>query len=113
MNYFSTENINGLTIVRFSFREISIDQREELKKELDQLLHEGHSKFIFNMKQIGYFTSLMITTTLFFAREISKRDGEIKLCELSDDAMDVVRLTRLDKVFEIYNNEERAIKSFV
>jgi len=112
MIYFTVERLEGLTIVRFSFKEISIGQREELKKQLDDLLRTDHNKYVFNMKEVGYFTSLMIATTLFFARELGKRDGEIKLCELSDDAMDVIRLTRLDKVFKTYPTEKEAIESF-
>ena len=112
MEYFSKEHIDDVTIVRFHFKEISIDQREELKKGLDALLKTNHNKYVFNMAKIGFFTSLMIATTLFFAKEITKKDGEIKLCEMSDEAMDVLRLTRLDRVFETYATEKDAIKSF-
>ncbi|MBU0570717.1 MAG: STAS domain-containing protein [Candidatus Omnitrophica bacterium] len=112
MEYFSKDHINDVTIVRFRFKEISIDQREELKMELDELLKTHHDKYVFNVAQIGFFTSLMIATTLFFAKELTKKDGEIKLCSLSDEAMDVLRLTRLDRVFEAYATEQEAVESF-
>ena len=112
MEFFLKRHVNDVTIISFQFKEISIDQREELKKQLKELLETHHDKYVFNMRKIGFFTSLMIATTLFFAKELSKKDGEIKLCEMSDEAMDVLRHTKLEQVFETYDTEKEAVESF-
>jgi hypothetical protein len=41
-----------------------------------------------------------------------KRDGDLKLASLSDQAAVILELTRTDRLFEIYNSAAEAMRSF-
>jgi len=112
MAYFTTDQNQGSTIVRFVFSEIGFKEREELKNELSSLLKEGDNKYIFNLSHVGFLSSLVIATMVFFSKEARGRGGEVKLCELTPEAQQVCQITRLDAVFDIYDTETEAISSF-
>ncbi|MCK4851760.1 MAG: STAS domain-containing protein [Candidatus Omnitrophica bacterium] len=112
MKYFSNEQTGDITVVRFRFNMVDLRQREELKKDLAGLLESGNRKFIFNMSEIGFLSSLMIATIIFFAKDVRSGQGDVKLCELSDEARNVFRITRLDRVMEAYDTERQAMESF-
>jgi anti-anti-sigma factor len=111
MAYFVSEKKEGVIIVRFGFSEISLSQREELKMALKKLLN-GDSHFVFNLSRLGFLSSLVIATIVFFAKEIRAKNGDVKLCSLSPESRNVASIVRLDKIFEIFEQEKEALDSF-
>ena len=111
MTYFTHEKIQEIDVVRFCFREIGLQQREELKKALNSLAPEKGGKFVFNLASVGFLSSLAIATLVFFAKNVRETCGEVKLCAASDVTKNVIKIVQLDKVFEVYDTEQEAVKS--
>ena len=111
MTYFTSEKKEGVVVIRFDFNEINLSQREELKKALKKLLN-GDSHFVFNLSKLGFLSSLVIATIVFFAKEIRAKNGDVKLCSLSPESRNVASIIRLDKIFEIFEQEKEALDSF-
>ena len=111
-NLFSTTVSGSVTVIRFCFNELSLDQREYLKKELNALLRNGNRDFIFDLSRVGFISSLVIALVVFFAKEVRKDKGDVKLCGLSSDGFSIFQLTQLDRVFELYETEHDALESF-
>jgi len=112
MAYFYVEKVNDVNVVRLSFNEINFTEREELKKELAAAYVPGETRFVFNLSKIGFLSSLVIATMLFFAKTVREQGGDVKLCEAAESAKYVIKITLLDKIFEIYETEKEAIRSF-
>ncbi len=110
--FFSKEKIQDVNIVRFFFNEINLEQREELKKELNKMLREDEKNFVIDLSRVGFVSSLVLATIVFFAKEVKKNGGGLKLSGLSNEAYSIFQLTQLDKIFEIYDTENAAIESF-
>ena len=110
--FITTEKVQDIDVIHFSFDEIDLNQREELKKELQVLLGEGGTKFVIDLSKVGFLSSLVIATIVFFAKEVRKNNGKIKLCGLSSEAFGVFQLTQLDKIFELYETEHDALECF-
>ena len=109
----SLDKQGEVAIIRFTFNEISLDQREKLKKELYLLVSNGDGKkVIINLARVGFLSSLLIALIVFFAKEVRKKQGNVKLAGLSDEALSLFQLTQLDKVFELYDTEHDALESF-
>lgn len=111
MAFFVTEKKKDVLIVRFAFDEISLQDKEILKNELTLLLGKGN-KFVFNMAKIGFLSSMMIATVVFFAKEVTSQKGTIRLCMLSDNAKEVLKITRIDQLFKTFATEEEALQGF-
>ncbi|MFQ5951818.1 MAG: STAS domain-containing protein [Candidatus Omnitrophota bacterium] len=110
--FFSSEKIQDVVVIRFLFNEINLVQREKLKKGLQQILHDNGKKFIIDLSGVGFVSSLVLATIVFFAKEVRIGEGELKLCGVSTEARSVFQLTQLDKIFEIYDTEHDAIESW-
>ncbi|NQT33073.1 MAG: STAS domain-containing protein [Candidatus Omnitrophica bacterium] len=107
-----TEQDQDVVIIHFSFNEINLEQREALKKELNDLMPSGGKKFVLDLSKVGFLSSLVLATIVFFAKEARKNNGEVKLSCLSGEALSIVQLTQLDKIFETYPTNQEAIASF-
>ena len=49
MTHFTYEKIQNVDIIRFCFNEIGLQQREELKKELDSVAPDTGGQIVFNL----------------------------------------------------------------
>jgi len=110
--FFSTDKINDIDVIRLSFNEINLEEREQLKKDLVSVLAAGTQKFIIDFSKVGFLSSLVIATIVFFAKEVRNKGGDVKLCFLSKEARSVFEVTQLNKIFELYNTDQDAAASF-
>ena len=111
-NFLTSEKVGDVTVVRFSFNEITRDQREEIKKNLQELMDAGETKFIIDLAKVGFISSLVIATIIFFAKQVNENGGKIKISGLSGEAFSIFQLTQLDKVLELYETEHDALESY-
>jgi anti-sigma B factor antagonist len=84
----------------------------EFDRQIQRHLETGHSKIIIDCRKMGYISSLGIATLVALQLKLRRRGGEVKLAAIFGPAMDVMRLVRLDKMFDIYGDLEFARKSF-
>ena len=110
--FISVKKVDNINVVTFSFNEIGLVDREELKENLNKLLNEGETQFVLDLSKIGFFSSLVIATIVFFAKEVRQNKGDVKLINLSSQAFSIFQLTQLDKVFKLYESEQEAIEAF-
>ena len=101
-----------VSVISFVFNEINLEQREVLKKELTDLTSPEEENYILDLSKVGFLSSLVIATIVFFAKEVRAKGGQVKLCGLSGEAEAVFKLTNLDKIFESYATEHDALDSF-
>jgi anti-sigma B factor antagonist len=111
-NLIKHEKIASVNVIRLVFNEINRDQREDLKKQLKDLLDTGGKKFIMDFSKVGFLSSLVVATIISFAKELFSRNGHLKLFSTSNEPLAVLRLTKLDRIFEVYKNENEALESF-
>ena len=110
--FVSTEKAGDVTVVRFSFNEISRDQREQIKQDLQKLMDAGERKFIIDLTKVGFISSLVIATIIFFAKQVKENGGAIKISGLSSEAFSIFQLTQLDKILDLYESETDALENF-
>jgi anti-sigma B factor antagonist len=110
--FLTSEKFDGVVIVRLSFNEINRDQREEIKKDLQKLLDAGERKFIIDLAKVGFISSLVIATIIFFTKAVREKNGYVKISGLSSEAFGVFQLTQLDKILELYETEHDALESY-
>jgi anti-anti-sigma factor len=109
--FFSIERTEDISVIRLSFNEINLEQREELKKDFLDVIASGARKFVIDFSRVGFLSSLVMATIVFFAKEVGKNNGVVKLSGLSREARSVFQLAQLDKVFELYDTEHDAVES--
>jgi anti-anti-sigma factor len=68
---------------------------------------------VVNLKDVTFVDSTGLSTLIYAMKRARELDGEVRLCCLQSPVRMLFELTRLDKVFEIFTNEEDAIKAFI
>ena len=70
------------------------------------------TKILIDMGNITFLDSSGLGALVAIWRSISSRDGEVKLCRISPSVRTVFELTRIHRIFEIYDTEEEALASY-
>lgn len=69
-------------------------------------------KVVLNFGGVSFMSSGMIGKLVLFNNKCKSSDVKLKLCSISDNLMEVFKITRLNKVFDIYKSEDKAVAAF-
>ena len=77
-------------------------------------LVEGTSKInlVINFCNVSFLTSSALGLLIRISKKIYETEGKLNLCSIDPKIFEVFRITRLDKVFDIYNDQEEAVGNF-
>jgi anti-sigma B factor antagonist len=88
------------------------DAASELRATLRMLSGEGCRKILLNMAEVSYVDSSGLGVLVSEAARMGAQRGRIKLLNLANRVVELLLTTRLYTVFEVYDDEARAIRSF-
>ena len=80
--------------------------------EVRPLLRVDRPQIVFDLAAVRQIDAAGIDMLLQCMTEASRRDGDLKLANLSPHAAVILELTRTDRLFEIYETATDAVKSF-
>ncbi|MCZ6778905.1 MAG: STAS domain-containing protein [Acidobacteria bacterium] len=83
-----------------------------LREEVRKLLDEGETHFILDMLGVPFMDSASIGEVVACSKRAGEKKGLIKLV-MKDRVHNLFTMTRLDRVFDIYDGVEDALAGFV
>jgi anti-sigma B factor antagonist len=83
-----------------------------LRTAIRRLLEEGKKKILLNLAGVGYIDSSGIGELVSSYTAINKEDGQLKLLNLTQKLQDLLTITKLLTVFDVYESEEEALAGF-
>ena len=83
-----------------------------LRTAIRRLLEEGKKKILLNLAKVGYIDSSGIGELVSSYTAINKEGGQLKLLNLTQKLQDLLTITKLLTVFDVYESEEEALASF-
>ena len=108
----STRKVEGVSIVDLRGRIDFGDGSTRLREILGELVTRGRKKVLLNMQEVDFVDSSGIGEMVRGHVQLAKIGGQLKLVNLSKHVNMLLQVTRLNKVFEIFDNELDGIKSF-
>lgn len=103
---------NGITIVDLSGRVTLGDGASALREALHQLADSGHRKVLLNFADVSYIDSSGIGLLVSSFATFNRLGGKLKLLHLGNRVKDLLVITKLYTVFDVYDTESTAIQSF-
>lgn len=86
---------------------------ETIGREIEQLVAKsGHPKFVINFSNINQVSSSMLGVLIALNTQTKNMHGELRLAAIPTSIMQVFQLTRLDKLFKIYDSTHAAVTKF-
>ena len=80
--------------------------------EIDRLLAEGRRNVLIDMKALTWINSTGLGILLAGHGSIRRAGGEMKIVHLSDTVENLLAVTKLNRIFEVYGDEVEALRSF-
>jgi anti-sigma B factor antagonist len=87
-------------------------QARQFHEDVRPLLSVDRPQIVFDLAAVRQIDAAGVDVLLECMTEASKRDGDLKLANLSPHAAVILELTRTDRLFEIYETATDAVKSF-
>lgn len=84
----------------------------ELRNKVRALLEGGKKKILLNLAGVGYVDSSGIGEFVSSFHAVNKEQGELKLLNLTQKIQDLLAITKLLTVFDVFENEAEALNSF-
>jgi len=81
-------------------------------KELEARMNIDRPCMVLDCSRVQQMDRFAIHMLLCCLEEAMKRDGDVKLAAVSPSALATLEMTRVDRLFEIYDTESEAVSSF-
>jgi len=85
---------------------------DELRESINQAVNDAETKILFNFKDVPYLDSTGLGEVVRSYTSVKNRGGVVKIVNLTNKVHDLLSVTKLITVFETFNEEDEAIKSF-
>jgi len=108
----SVRQVGTVTIVDISGHITLGEESAALRDLVASLLANGQKQILFNLDDVSYIDSSGLGTLVGAFTSVRKHQGEVKLLNLSSKVHDIMQITKLYTVFDISDNEAKAISSF-
>jgi anti-sigma B factor antagonist len=107
-----TREIGRVVVVEAVGRLTVTDGHTKLRDLIHVFTGGGAKKFILNLAQVEYVDSYGIGELVRSYSVIRQTGGEMKMARVSQKVLDVLEISRLNRIFEIYSNEDAALRAF-
>ena len=91
---------------------VTLNQAQQLLREVVPLLEGDRPHLVFDLSEVRQLDSAGIEMLLHCMEEAMKRNGDVKLAAISTQVAVILELTRVDRLFEIFENPSDAVESF-
>ncbi|HYL38812.1 MAG TPA: STAS domain-containing protein [Bryobacteraceae bacterium] len=88
------------------------DGTNRFRKLIHDTLDAGKKDILLNMSEVYYIDSSGLGELVAALTTSHHKGGRLKLMRLTPKVQDLVQLTRVHRVFEIFSDEESAVRSF-
>jgi anti-sigma B factor antagonist len=85
---------------------------ELLKDKVNSLVNQGHKKIVLNLADVPYIDSAGLGEVVRTYTTVSRQGGSLKLLNLTKRITDLLSITKLLTVFETFDSENEAVRSF-
>ncbi len=105
-------NIGDVTVLDLKGKMTLGEGDELLKDKINSLIHQGQKKLLLNLEGVPYIDSAGLGEIVRTYTTVSREGGSLKLLGLTKRITDLLSITKLLTVFETYDNEADAVRSF-
>ena len=92
--------------------DIDINTSPQVKKIFDKLVQDKSEKALVNLQKVNYIDSSGLATLVEVLKNFRSYGGKLKLSNLSNKVRSLFEITKLEKLFDIADTQEEALKAF-
>jgi anti-sigma B factor antagonist len=108
----TNREVDGVNVVSLEGRIVRGEESDALREQVKHLLAAGERKIVLNMALTNFIDSAGLGTMVTAHHSARSQDGKLKLCNVGKRFQEILEVTALATVFEVYDSEAAAIGSF-
>lgn len=108
----ASREVDGVSILDMSGRITLGEGSVQLRDAVRDLIGKGQKSILLNLADVNYIDSSGLGELVSAYTSVKNQGGALKLLKLTKKVHDVLQLTKLYTVFDIYDDEAKAIASF-
>jgi anti-anti-sigma factor len=109
----SVRKIKDIAVIDVEGKIVLGEGDVEIKQTVDSLLQKGNINILLNFAKVPYLDSAGLGEIIRCFTALRRRGGNFKLLAPNQRIVDLLTITKLLNVFDCYDNEPSAIKSFL
>jgi len=107
-----TREANGVVIIDLNGQITLGEAGADLRNEIRDQTSSGFRKILLNLGDVTYIDSAGLGELTAAYMSVKNRGGELKLLNLTKRVRDLMQITKLYTVFDVHDDERKAIASF-
>jgi anti-sigma B factor antagonist len=108
----TSREVDGVAVLDLSGRITLGEGSVQLRDAIRELLSSGSKSILLNMGDVSYIDSSGLGELVSAYTSAKNQSAELKLLSLTKKVQDLLQLTKLYTVFDIYDEEAKAIASY-
>ena len=108
----ATRQVGDVTVVDAVGRITLGEGASMFRDTIRDLASSGHKKLLLNLAEISYIDSSGIGEMVSGFTTVTNQGGAVKLLNLTKRVKDLLQITKLYTVFEVFDDEAAAVRSF-
>src|SRR5436305_4173845 len=108
----STHEARGVIVVDLAGKIALGETSQQLHSELRSLVDGGNKYVLLNLANVKTIDSSGLGTLVAGYTTVERAGGQLKLTSLSDKASELMTITKLYTVFDMFDDEQAGINSF-
>lgn len=101
----------GVTILALKGR-LTVGEASSIRDKVNELLAQGRKNVIFDLGNVDYIDSTGLGSMVICYTTLKKAEGALKLLNLNKRNIELLLLTKLHTIFEVFSDEQDAVNSF-
>ncbi len=110
--YIVEKTLGDVTLLDIRGRVTLGPETEALRSKVRELIEAGRRKLLLDLGEVTYIDSVGLSTLVASFTSARKQGGDVKLLHLPRGVHQLLQITRLSTVFDIYDDVEKAQQSF-
>ncbi len=108
----TTRQVGDVTVVDAVGRITLGEGASTFRDTVRDLASNGHKKLLLNLAEVSYIDSSGIGEMVSGFTTVTNQGGQVKLLNLTKRVKDLLQITKLYTVFEVFDDEAAAVRSF-
>ena len=108
----TTRQVGNVSVVDVAGRITLGEGSSNLRDTIRGLLTQGNKSVLLNLGEVSYIDSSGIGELVSGFTSVTNAGGQLKLLNLTKRVTDLLQITKLYTVFEIFDDEAKAVRSF-
>lgn len=108
----SPRQVGDVTVIDVSGRITLGEGSSNLREGIRELMAKGSKKVLLNLGEVSYIDSSGIGELVSGFTSVANQGGQLKLLNLTKRVQDLLQITKLYTVFEVFDDEAKAVRSF-